>query len=169
MGEDPGRIRQEIEQTRDEMGETVGALGYKADVPSRTKEKLSGAKDRLTGTVSEKAPDPGEVKGQAKRVAGIAQENPLGLAIGGIAAGFLAGLLIPTSRVEDEKIGGVAEQVREQVKETGGEALERGKEVAQEAASSAADTARESGREHADQLKQSAQERAQQTSSSVSR
>jgi Protein of unknown function (DUF3618) len=33
MGQDPDEIRQEIEQTRAEMGETVEAIGYKADVP----------------------------------------------------------------------------------------------------------------------------------------
>src|SRR3954453_14726446 len=106
MGEDPSRIRAEIEQTRAEMGDTVDALGYKSDVKSRTKDKMSETKDRLTGrvtgakdivigTVSDKTPDSGEVKGQAQRAASVAQENPLGLAIGGIAVGFLAGLLFP--------------------------------------------------------------------------
>ena len=32
MGEDPDRIRAEIERTRAEMETTVDALGYKADV-----------------------------------------------------------------------------------------------------------------------------------------
>ena len=175
MGEDPARIRAEIEQTRAEMGDTVDALGYKADVKGRARDKvtdtkdritgsITGAKDRITGTVSDKTPDADEVKGQAKRAAGVAQENPLGLAIGSIAVGFLAGMLVPTTRVEDEKIGPVAEQVREQVKETGQEALQHGKEVAQQAAQSAADTAKEAGREHGEQLKESASERAQQTS-----
>ena len=178
MGEDPARIRAEIEQTRAGMGETVDALGYKADVKGRAKDKVtdtkdritgsvSGVKDRITGTVSDKTPDAGEVKGQAKRAAGVAQENPLGLAIGSIAVGFLAGMLVPTTRVEDEKIGPMAEQVREQVKETGQEALQHGREVAQQAASSAAETAREAGREHADDLRSSAQERAQETQQDV--
>jgi gas vesicle protein len=177
MGEDPSRIRAEIEQTRAEMGDTVEALGYKADVKGRARDKvtdtkdritgtLTGAKDRVTGTVSDKTPDAGEVKGQARKAAGIAQENPLGLVIGSIAVGFIAGLVVPTSRLEDEKIGPLAEQVRDQVKQTGQEALEHGKEVAQQAASSAAETAKEAGREHADQLKDSTQERAQQVSSS---
>jgi ElaB/YqjD/DUF883 family membrane-anchored ribosome-binding protein len=176
MGQDPDAIRAEIERTREEMGDTVDALGYKADVKGRAKEKVTatrdritgsftGAKDRVTGTVSDATPDADQVKGQARRAAGVAQENPLGLAIGSIAVGFLAGLVVPTSRVEDEKIGPVAEKVREQVKETGQEALDRGRQVAQQAASSAADTAREAGREHAEQLRDSAQERAQSVSS----
>jgi gas vesicle protein len=86
---------------------------------------------------------------QVKRAASTAQENPLGLAIGGAAVGFLAGLLIPSSRVEDEKIGPMADQVKDQIKETGQEAVERGKEVAQQAA----DTAKEAGREQAQEMR----------------
>jgi hypothetical protein len=41
MGQDPDQIRQDIEDTRAEMSETVEAVGYKADVPSRAKDKVS--------------------------------------------------------------------------------------------------------------------------------
>jgi ElaB/YqjD/DUF883 family membrane-anchored ribosome-binding protein len=152
MGEDPNAIRADIERTRAEMGDTVDAIGYKADVKSRAKDKL----DRVTGRVSDAAPD----KHQVKRAASTAQENPLGLAVGGIAAGFLLGMLVPSSRVEDDKIGPVADQVKDQLKETGQEALDRGKEVAQEAAASAKETAQQSGREHASEMRDSTQERA---------
>jgi gas vesicle protein len=153
MGEDPNAIRADIEQTRAEMGDTVDAIGYKADVKSRARDKISDTKDRITGKVSDVTPD-GQ---QVKHAAGVAQENPLGLALGGVAVGFIAGMLIPSSRVEDEKIGPVADQVKDQIKETGQEAVERGKDVAQQAA----ETAKDAGREHAEELKGSAQERAE--------
>jgi gas vesicle protein len=153
MGEDPNAIRADIERTRTDMGDTVDALGYKADVKSRTKDKISNTKDRLTGKVSDVTPDGRQVK----RAAGVAQENPLGLAIGGVAVGFIAGMLVPSSRAEDEKIGPMADQVKDQIKETGQEAMERGKDVAQQAA----ETAKEAGRDHAQELGGSAQERAQ--------
>ena len=98
-----------------------------------------------------------------RQAAGVAQENPLGLAIGAAAIGFIGGLLIPSTRVEDEKIGPMADQVKEKARETGQEALERGKDVAQQAAQSAKDTAQETGREHADGLRESAGEKAQET------
>jgi gas vesicle protein len=157
MGEDPNAIRADIERTRAEMGDTVDALGYKADVKSRAKDRISDTKDKLTGKVSDAAPD-GQ---QVKRAAAVAQENPLGLALGGVAVGFIAGLLVPTSRVEDEKIGPMADQVKDQIKETGQEAVERGKDVAQQAAQSAKETAQEAGQQHADELRDSTQERAQ--------
>jgi hypothetical protein len=117
--------------------------------------------------VSEATPSGGQVKQQARRAAGLAKENPLGLAIGAAAAGFLAGLAVPSTRVEDERLGPVADQVKDKAKETGQEALQRGKQVAQEAASSTAETAKQRGQEHGQDLaasaKQSAQEVGDQT------
>jgi gas vesicle protein len=191
MGQDPDAIRQDIEQTRSEMSETVEAVGYKADVPSRAKEavgeKVDNVKSRVreatrrakeavagriaragdavidtASPISDATPSGGQVRQQARRAAGLAQENPLGLAIGAAALGFLAGLAVPSTRVENERLGPVADQVKDTVKETGQEALERGKQVAQEATQAAVQTAKERGQEQgqelADSAKQSAQE-----------
>jgi gas vesicle protein len=163
MGEEPQMIRSEIEQTRERMGDTMDAIGYKTDVKSRTKENIQGkvgtAKEKL-GLGSSKAgnatPDAQEIRHKARRGAHVAQENPLGLAVGGVAVGFLAGLLVPVTHKEHETLGPMADQVKDEVKQTGQEALERGKEVAQ----SAAETAKQEGAQHADKLKASAQENA---------
>jgi len=168
VGEEPDRIRAEIEQTRAEMSETVDALGYKTDVKARAKDSIqdkkesvmgvaASAKERLVGagqTVGEATPDTEQVKQQARRATSVAQENPLGLAVGAVAVGFLAGMLIPSTRVEDEKLGAMSDDVMERAKQTGQEALERGKQVAQDAA----ETAKDSGREHAQELKESARQ-----------
>ena len=168
MGEDPDRIREEIEQTRAEMSETVDALAYKSDVKARAKDSIqdkkesvmgvaSSAKERLVGagqSVGDATPDTEQVKQQARRAKSVAQENPLGLAVGAVAVGFLAGMLIPSTRVEDEKLGEMSDDVIERAKQTGQEALERGKQVAQDAA----ETAKDSGREHAEELKETARQ-----------
>jgi hypothetical protein len=190
MGQDPDAIRQDIEDTRAEMSETVEAIGYKADVPSRAKDKVSETvdniknkvsdtatrtKDAVTGTtarvsdaaggaasrVGDATPSGGQVKQQARRTAGLARENPLGLAVGAVALGFLAGLAVPSTRVEDQRLGPVADQVKDKVKETGQEALDRGRQVAQEVAGSAADTARQRTQEHGQDLADSAKQHAQ--------
>jgi len=152
MGQDPSQIRQDIEHTRGEMGDTVEALGYKADVPGRAKEAVSSRVD----TVKENLPSAGQA-------AGVAKENPLGLAVGAAAVGFVAGMLIPSTRVEDEKIGPMADQVKDKARETGQEALERGKEVARQTAESAKETAQEAGKEQAGELRDSAQDKAAET------
>jgi len=161
------------------MSETVEAVGYKADVPSRAKDAVSDkvenmkskvsdtatrAKEAVTGAtgrVGDASPSRGEVKQKTKRAAGLAKENPLGLAIGAAALGFLAGLAVPSTRVEDEKLGPMADQVKDKVKETGQEALDRGKQVAQEVASTASETAKEQTQEHGQDLAESVTQNAQ--------
>lgn len=157
MGEEPGEIRQEIEETRSRMGETVEALSYKTDVKQRVSDKASALTSKVTGAV----PDKESVQARGQRVAGMAEQNPLGLVIGSAAVGFVVGLLIPSTQVEDERVGAVADDLKERARETGQEAVQRGKEVARDAASSAADTARERGREESAELSSTLQESAQ--------
>jgi len=156
------------------MGDTVDALAYKANVKSRAKdsvnEKVDSLKSKVTGakdTVADATPSGGDVKHHARRTVGVAQRNPLGLAIGAAAIGFLAGMLIPSTRVEDEKIGPVSDQVKAKAAETGHQALDRGKQVASDVASSAADTAKASGREQARGAAEDARQAAQETREEV--
>jgi hypothetical protein len=161
------------------MGETVDALAYKADVKSRVKESITDRRDRvvdgLKGTtekVGEATPDGGQLKDGAHNAVGIAQENPLGLALAGVAGGFLVGMLLPSTKIEDERVGPLADTVKETAVETGQEALDRGKEVAgqvaekttagaKELGQEALDAAKDAGQEQAEELKASAKEGAQ--------
>ena len=167
MGQDADQIRRDIEVTRSEMSDTVGAIGYKTDVKARTRDKVTDTKDSIVSRVTGATPDSGEAKRKAKRAAGVAQENPLGLAVGSVAVGFLAGMLLPTTDIEDEKVGALSDQVTDQIKETGQEALEHGKEVAQEMAQSAKETAQDSGPQHAQEVASSAKESARETRDEV--
>lgn len=179
MGQDPSQIRKEIEETRNEMGSTVDALAYKTDVKTRVKESVADKRDRFVdqlkgtgGKLSDATPDSEQLKEGAHRAVGVAEENPIGLALAGVAGGFLVGMLLPSSRIEDERVGPIADQVKETAAETGQEALERGREVAsqvaeqavegaKEAGQEALETAKEAGREQAEELKASAAEGAQ--------
>jgi hypothetical protein len=156
VGQDTSSIREDIEQTRAEMGDTVEAIGYKTDVKSRAKEsvqeKIGGVRERITG-VKDSAPSTGDMKEGAQKAVGLAESNPLGLAIAALAGGFLIGMLLPSTSVENEKLGPMSTQLKEQAKETASEAVEHGKQVAQDVASSAADTAKESTQQHADQIR----------------
>ena len=168
MGQDPSDIREEIEETRARVGDEVDALSYKTDVPARVgdyvdekkqavKDKLTGAKDAVTGTASSAMPS-GEKVGRLKDTA---ERNPLGLAVGSAALGFVAGLLLPSTRMENEQLGEMSERLRDAAKETAGDAVERGRQVAHDAA----ETAKESGREQGQELVSNLQERAQESGS----
>ncbi len=166
MGEDTRAIEQQIEATRESMGDTVAALSHKADVPGRMKEsmsdkkqavtdKLSSAKESVTGSAGGAA---SSAQDGSHKAVGMAQNNPIGLTVGAAAVGFVVGSLLPATRIEEERIGPVATQVREQVSDVASEAVEHGKQVAQDAAEAASGAAKESGQQHAEQLRDSAQE-----------
>jgi ElaB/YqjD/DUF883 family membrane-anchored ribosome-binding protein len=134
------------------------AIGYKSDVRARAgdyvseqkekvTEKVSDAKDSVTSAVERVVPSRESIKQQSQRVADTAKSNPVGMAVGAAAVGFLVGMLVPSTRVEDERVGELADQVKDQVSDVGHEALERGKEVVQEAKDSAVETVRERGGE----------------------
>jgi hypothetical protein len=168
MAQTSDQLKNEIEATREQMGDTVEALAHKADVPTRTKEWLGEKKDavvsKVSGTssrVGERTPSTADVKAQMSGLKRTAERNPLGLAVAGAAAGFLAGLIAPSTRLEDERIGPVSDEVKSTAGEAGREAIERGKVVAQEASATAADAAREAGREQGEELAASLRERAQ--------
>jgi hypothetical protein len=170
MAQTSDELRTEIERTRDEMGDTVEALAYKADVPTRTKEWLGDKKDTVVSKVSgasdkvsELTPDGQQVKQQASTLKRTAERNPLGLAIAGAAAGFIAGVLTPSTRLEDERIGPMADELKATAAETGREALERGKVVAEEAGATAMETVKEVGQEQSEELTQSLQTQARES------
>ena len=162
MGEDTRAIEGQIEETREHMGDTVSAIAYKADIPGRMRDSAAEKKDALTShlagaknTITGKTGDAMDSAGDgARRTVGMAQENPLGLAIGAAAVGFVVGSLLPTTRVEQEKLGPMATEARG----LASEAVEHGKQVAEDSIHAAAETASQSGHEHIEQLRDSAKD-----------
>jgi ElaB/YqjD/DUF883 family membrane-anchored ribosome-binding protein len=95
----PAEIRRDIEETREQLGETVEALAGKADVKAQAKERVDSvkqdAKDKISdlrGKATEAAPD------SAGSAASSAQDkvkaNPLPVAAGvALIVGFALGRL----------------------------------------------------------------------------
>jgi ElaB/YqjD/DUF883 family membrane-anchored ribosome-binding protein len=164
MGEKSDYIRQDIEETRERMGETVEAIGYKTDVKSRVKDSVTEKKDAMVSRVTGAMPDRQQVQSGARKV-GLSKQNPLGLGIAAAAAGFVVGTLLPSTSVEDERLGEVSDQVGEKAREAGQEALDRTKDVAREAVESARDTAGERSGDEAQQLASSLRDKAEEVGS----
>lgn len=142
-------LQRELEQTRARMSAELDALGHKLDVPARAKERVGNATRKVRGA----APGGEDIKGAA-------HDNPLGVVLGGVAVGMLAGLLLPRTKLEDEKVGPVADRLRDEAISSGREALERSKSVARQAGEAAKDAASEAAEHQADAMKQTAGSRA---------
>ena len=151
MGQDPSDIRAEIEDTRARVGDEVDALSYKTDVGARVGDYVDEKKEAVTSKLSgakDVAMKPVPSRAQLRRARYTAERNPLGLAVGGAAVGFVVGMLFPTTRMEDEKLGPASDKVGEVARE----GFEHGKQVAQETAQGAMEAARESSSRHGEEL-----------------
>lgn len=149
MSQDPEIIREQIEETRGRMGETVEALAYKTDVPARARDAVSNRVEAIRGKVSDVmgsttnalSDTASNVQATAKNVTAsvpsFVGSSPLGLAVGSAAVGFLIGLLLPVTDIERERVGPIGEQMTEQAKSAAADAIEQGKVAVQQAIGSA--------------------------------
>lgn len=113
-----------------------------SEAADTAKEAVAGAKERVaeaTDTVRERAADLSwrareRARYQARQArVGFWQtmeERPLAVGAAALALGVVAGLMIPSTRKEDELMGETRDRLMERAREVGGEALEKGKQVA---------------------------------------
>lgn len=95
MASETSEIREAIDQTRAEMGDTVRALAHKADVKARAHEKVDHAKYKGKKTAQDAVHKAADVTGSAVRpVAKVASNKrftiPAGAALAGAGGIFLA-------------------------------------------------------------------------------
>ncbi len=157
----PARTKDRIEDAKENVMSTLShakdaVVSTVTGAKDTVADKAADAKHSVGSTVSDHTPSTGEVKHQAARAKGIAQDNPLGLAIGAVALGFVAGLLVPASRFENERVGGLADEVKDRAKTVGQDAVERVKDVAATTATAAKDAAADAGSHNAEEFKETA-------------
>jgi ElaB/YqjD/DUF883 family membrane-anchored ribosome-binding protein len=96
------QLRTEIEDVREDLGDTVEALAAKTDVKARAHEKADEIKEKISGAMPGSGSSGGGTASSTAssgltRVRTIARENPVPTAaLGALVGGFLIGRL--TSR-----------------------------------------------------------------------
>ncbi len=114
-----------------------------SDASDTAKSKLSdvsdAAKDRLSGSgfdgsdlaatarANIGAPAADRARSLTSNAKSLISGNPLGLAIGSIAAGFLIGLAIPVSDVERDNVGPLGDRVATEAKAKAADLAQQGK------------------------------------------
>lgn len=88
----------------------------------------------------------------ARRRMGMAAQNPLGLALGALGVGVLAGLVMPVTEVEREKIGPLRDQLVERAQAVPREIAEHGREVLEETTQAAMQAAQQAAQRAATQV-----------------
>lgn len=208
------QLRREIDATREDLGESVGALAYKADVKNRGKEaledkkevvmqkvdemksKVTGGggdgpgvadkvKDKLPSTDAVKdrlpdgqalkdklpdgAPSKEDIKAKAQDAAETARQNPAAVAGAAAVAGLAAGLALPETEIERQKVKPAAQDARRQATERVQETVQQVKAGAQDAAGSVADAVKEQAQQQDGKVGELAEKAADKTHEQVGR
>lgn len=152
--EGEGRFRSAMHNAGDKVSDAAGtakdavtgaastAKDAVVGAASTAKDAVVGAKDRVVEGAGHARERAAELSWQAReraryraRQARVGfwetmEERPLALGAAAIALGVVAGLMIPSTRKEDELMGETRDRLMERAKEVGEEALEKGKQVA---------------------------------------
>jgi len=123
VGERANTVRERVQSTGERAGERAHHLR------ERTGERMQHARERV-GELSHRARD---------GVASAYDEQPLALGAVAFGLGLASGLMVPSTRLEDETLGRRSDLLKEEVKRTGSETLESAKRVAGEAKGAARD------------------------------
>ena len=220
------QLRREADRSREDLGQTVGALAYKADVKNRGKEALedkkealmekvddlkskvpgvgggdsyddgsgSSIKDKLPdgqaikdklpdgealkakvpdsvtdakNRVAEATPSKEDVKAKAQAAAETAKDNPVAIVAGAAAAGLAAGVAIPQTDIEKEKLGPPAQQARQNIETKVKDTVGQAKSSAQEAVQGVAGAVKEKGQEQGGKVGELAEKAADKTQERV--
>ena len=166
MGQTAEELKQDIAGTRDNLRETLDAIGDRVSpgrVIERRKNRMTGglrsAVDRVMGTAHDAAD---AVKDAPSSVGSSTQGAPIVAGAVAFAAGFLLAVAFPPTEQETELTGHLVEPVKEELSNVGHEladhlqapaqeALEQVKQTAQEGVSAVKDTATQAASEAKEQ------------------
>lgn len=157
MDQERSEVRQ-VEEARRRVADDVQSVAQNANVVERAKENVRGRIEDVKGSVSDRVSGVRDtmqqgMQGMSDRMQSMkpnlsfGADNPVGMLLAGLAVGFLAGLLLPVSRFESERLGPVAEDMRGRVEQARSEVVRRGGEVIKETIVAARETAGNSIRE----------------------
>lgn len=109
----------EVEDARERVADDVRSVAYNANVVERGKEAAQNKMDEVKHALGS----------AGMRVRNVTVENPMGMLLAGMAVGFLIGMMLPPTKFEAERIGPMADEMKDRMREAGGEVVRRGTEV----------------------------------------
>ena len=159
MGQNPEALRDEIAGTRQDMSDTLEAIGDHVSpgrIIERRKNRLANSaqhlRERVMGSANDTASSISDATGSVvdsarqapQAVAERTQGSPLAMGAVAFGLGFVAAAVFPASRPEKEATGQLlakAEPLKDELKNVGQDVVDTLKEPAREAVATVKDTA----------------------------
>jgi len=176
MGQSPEELKDNIETTRGELGDTLEAIGDRVSPgrvierrKNRVRARVMGLRDRVMGTAQgtvdtakERLTSTVETVRDAPET-GLQQTQGHPMVAGALAfgIGFLIAAVIPKTEAEEHAAPRLAEKVeplKEELTEAGQQVVQQLKEPAQQAAGELKETATEGAQQLKEQTRQGADE-----------
>ena len=151
LRESASRASETVSRTASQAAESVRETA--ATVRERTAQAAESAREqaaRLKTSVNESATRLAETTRETTRRAQVQlehawDERPLLIGLASLAAGALAGLLLPATHREDELLGGTRDRLVDTARERGRQAVDKGRRMAEVAADAAKSEAERQG------------------------
>jgi hypothetical protein len=125
------QVKDAASQVKDAATAAGAAFG---DTLSTTYDRAAAGAGRAASTISGSASRIGSsAAASGRNVMDFCRDQPLVLAGVGLAVGAAIGALLPRTQAEDQFMGGVSDELKEQTKEFAGEQLEKAKKVGERA------------------------------------
>lgn len=165
----------ELKQKVPGVGDSNGADGGPG-MGEKVKDKLPNAgaiKDKLPDGQAMKdklpdgAPSTEDVKAKAQDAAQAAKDNPAAVVAGAAAAGLAAGLAVPETEIERQKLKPHAQEARQQVEGKVQDTVAQVKSGVQDAVDSTADAVREQAQQQGGKVGEVAEQAADKTQDKV--
>jgi gas vesicle protein len=179
MDQGPAELRRDIERRRDDLGDTIDAIGDRVS-PGRILERrrnrmadsVRSIKDRVMGTISAGTEKLGDAAGSVRdHASGDAVKQqaagaPLGVGLVAFGIGFLVAVAMPATEPETE----VAQRLQDQLEPAKDALKETGQQLAQSVkgdVASAATDVKETATDAAGKVSESAQQQVEATKDDV--
>jgi gas vesicle protein len=115
MAQTTDAVKSRLDDTREKISETAEDI----------RQKITSTAHSVTDNVSNAVSQPSSILGKIA-------DNPLGMAFGAMAVGFIAGTIAPHTKVEDRAIGSVADDFKNEAEEIGSEIIQTARKEASE-------------------------------------
>ncbi|HTA38960.1 MAG TPA: hypothetical protein VK760_07790 [Candidatus Acidoferrales bacterium] len=117
------------------------------------KEGVKAVIESARTSAANAIPTTNDFRNLAKAAFNAVKENPIGVLLSSVAIGFLAGSLLPSTPIEDERLGALKSTLQTHAQTVGSGVIEHGKAVIRDTVAAAQHSAQQHGAEFAEEMR----------------